>query len=143
MDTLTFYVVRSKDGKYLRSKGYGGYGQSWVDDIKKAKVWNKIGPANAQVTWWARSYPEYGIPDVIPFVATAGEPLNQDDRVKKALKKIELGNLQNKLHQLQERYDKAVRENQRHKSHYSNVRLMEATEDMQDIENEIQELKNN
>jgi hypothetical protein len=31
MDTLTIYVIRNKEGKYLRAKGYHGYGSSWVE----------------------------------------------------------------------------------------------------------------
>jgi hypothetical protein len=89
MESLEFYVVRSKDGKYLRSKGYGGYGQSWVEELKKAKVYTKKGPACAQVTWWATNYPDYGIPDLVPITGTLGEPIPQEKRVLTSIWKKE------------------------------------------------------
>lgn len=140
--TLTFYVVRSKDGKYLRSKGYSGSGESWVDSLLKAKVWTKIGSANAQVTWWTSNYPKYGIPDVIPLTATLGEPLNQDERVRKALKKKNLAKAERDLYPLQEKFDKAKREHERHGSEYSKKRYDEAKERMEIAEAIIYEIKN-
>lgn len=53
METINFYAVKFRDGKWLRSKGYNGYGESRVDSLDKAKIWTKIGPAKAQITWWA------------------------------------------------------------------------------------------
>jgi len=110
MDALTFYVVRSKDGKYLRSKGYSGSGECWVTELSKAKVWTKIGGANGQVTFWAAKYPEYGVPDVISLVATVGEPLNQEARVKKALRNKALNEAKQELRRAQYQYDRAISE---------------------------------
>ena len=92
MDTLTFYVVKSKDGKYLRSTGMSG-GKHWVDDINQAKVWNKIGPAKAQVTFWSINYPEFGVPTIIPLLATAQEPLSMEEHVKESVRKAKLKEL--------------------------------------------------
>lgn len=140
-ETLTFYVVRSKDGKYLRSKGYGGSGDSWVETLDKAKVWNKIGGANGQVTWWTRNYPEYGIPDVIPLTATIGEALNQDERVAKALKKMALSKAKGELYGIEDMFDKANRENERHHSTYSEKKFSEAKLILDDKEKEIENIK--
>ena len=46
---LELYVVRNKEGKYFRTKGYSGYGDTWVDDIQKAKVYPKIGQARSRL----------------------------------------------------------------------------------------------
>jgi hypothetical protein len=97
METLEFYVVRSKDGKYLRSKGYGGYGRSWVDELKKAKVYTKKGPACAQVTWWATNYPDYGTPDLVPIIGTLGEPIDQTKRVLESRYKKEIAIIKREL----------------------------------------------
>jgi glutamate formiminotransferase len=140
METLTFYAVRSKDGKYLRTTGLGG-GNHWVDTLEKAKVWTKIGPAKSQVTFWAGNYPEFGVPDIIPLVATAGEPINQDDRVSKALKKKKIEELKRELWRIEERYDKAKREFDRHKSQYAKDRLDEVMVEMNKKKIEIEELK--
>ena len=85
---LNFYAVRSKDGKWLRSKGYGGGGESWVTDITKAKIYGKIGPARAQVTFWAKNYPDFGIPDIVHISTGKCHILDESDRVKKAIAKI-------------------------------------------------------
>ena len=45
---MKLYAVRSKDGKYFRAKGYGGYGESWVDDIKNARLYKKLSQAYKQ-----------------------------------------------------------------------------------------------
>ena len=87
--TKTFYVVRNKEGKYLHSKGYNGSGECWVEGLEKAKVWSRPGPAKAQRTWWLEHYPCYGAPDVVPLVATLGEPLSLNKgSLKKALKDL-------------------------------------------------------
>lgn len=52
-DSLKLYAVQSPDGRWLRSKGYNGSGESWVESPQKAKYWANIGPAKAQITWWA------------------------------------------------------------------------------------------
>ena len=73
---ITIYVIRSRDGKYLRSKGYNGYGECWVDAITNAKTWSKPGPAKAQVTWWSKNYPDYGTPDLVILHATIHEVIS-------------------------------------------------------------------
>lgn len=102
IDTLTLYVIRSQDGKYLRSKGYQGSGECWVTDINKAKMYAKIGPAHAQVTWWANAYPKFGVPDIVPLIATPGDPIDQTDRVKKAQRTKQLKELNEKLWRAEE-----------------------------------------
>jgi len=85
INKLEIFVVKSKDGKYFRAKGYSGYGQSWVDDIQKAKIYIKIGPARTQVTYWAGHYPEYGIPNIVVLTVSEEKILNEEDRVKKSI----------------------------------------------------------
>jgi hypothetical protein len=80
---LDLYVVRNQDGQFLRSKGYGGSGSKWVDDITKARIYPKIGTARAQVTWFANSYPEYGVPQLVRLTCTGVEVLDETKRVKK------------------------------------------------------------
>ena len=85
---LNFYAVRSKDGKQFRSKGYGGSGESWVDDVTKAKIYSKVGPAKTQITFWAKKYPEYGIPDLVRITTGVCEYLDQTERVVERIRKI-------------------------------------------------------
>ena len=82
---IDLYVVRSKVGKFFRARGQSGYGESWVTDIQNAKVYGKIGPARAQVTYWATAHPKYGVPDILKLEVTGLEVLDETARVEKAL----------------------------------------------------------
>src|SRR5579885_1835112 len=87
---LEFYLVRNQDGKWLRTKGYGGVGECWTDDVKRAKVYGRIGPARAQVSFWANHYPKYGVPDIVKLEISGFTIINEADRIKKqAIKKKE------------------------------------------------------
>jgi hypothetical protein len=83
---LEFFAVRSKDGKYFRSVGFSGK-QNWVDDIKKAKIYQKIGQARARVTWFAKHYPEFETAEIIKIFADKAEILNEKERVNKVIEK--------------------------------------------------------
>jgi hypothetical protein len=99
--TLFFYAVRSRDGKWLRKKGYMGGGNSWVDNITNAKIYGKPGPAKAQITFWANNYPEHGIPDLVLITSGVCNYLDQSDRVKKLKIKKNIESARNKVHRLQ------------------------------------------
>ena len=145
MDTLTFYVVKSKDGKYLRSTGIGG-GEHWVSEIKKAKVWNKIGPAKAQVTFWANHYPDFGVPEIIPFLATPQEPMNLEEHVKKSLRKKTLENLNKKRWEAEKEWSNANVELKRNPTGWRNGQAKESAEKarkkLDSILKSIEEVKN-
>lgn len=93
---LNFYAVRSKDGKWFRSKGYDYSGmnskKSWVDNIVDAKIYAKPGPAKAQVTFWATNYPQFGVPDLVQITVGKCIYLDQEDRVKKVQHKKAIEN---------------------------------------------------
>lgn len=84
---FSLYAVKSRDGKFFRNKGYGGYGDSWVDKITKARIYSNPGPAKSQITFWSK--PEfskkYGIPDLVQINVGSVEIVNQNQRVKKSI----------------------------------------------------------
>jgi hypothetical protein len=140
METLEFYVVRSKDGKFLRSKGYSGSGNSWVTELSKAKVYTKKGPASAQITFWATNYPQYGIPDLIPLTATLGEPIDQTERVQKSIRKKEIDKAKQDLYRAEDEFDRAKRELERINSGYAQKNLNKAMSELLKQKNKIKEL---
>lgn len=78
-----FYIVVDKDGLFLRSKGYSGYGDSWVENINDgARIYTKQGPAKAQVTFWASNYPEYGVPNIVELEVVGSKIINQKNRIE-------------------------------------------------------------
>ena len=79
---MELYMVRSGDGKWFRRKGYGGFGDSWVDDWTKGRIYGKIGGARAVVSFFAKSYPQYPVPQVIVLHATVSEVLDEGKRIE-------------------------------------------------------------
>lgn len=94
---LNFYAVRSQDGKWFRSKGLYGSGNSWVEDLTKAKIYSKPGPAKSQITFWAKNYPEFGIPDLVRITTGVCEYLDQTERVKDRIQKIKQKEIEDKI----------------------------------------------
>ena len=84
--SLKFYLIQNQEGCYFRAKGYGGSGLTWVEDANKAKVYLKIGVARAQVSFFANTYPQYGVPRLIEMEVTHGTILDESERVAKAQK---------------------------------------------------------
>lgn len=83
---LELYAVMNYTGQFFRTKGYGGYGNTWVADIKKAKTYGKIGQARSRVTWFSNTYPEYPPPSILKFKIGSYEILNELERVLKVKK---------------------------------------------------------
>jgi hypothetical protein len=81
------YAVRNKEGKWFRSKGYRGIGNSWVNSLGKAKIYGNITPARRIVTFFATKYPEYGVPDIILLKVIEGEVIDETARVEEAKRK--------------------------------------------------------
>ena len=92
---LKLYAVQSKDGKWLRAKGYSGSGNSWVENIEDAKIYPKLGNARRQVTWWSNHFSDFGIPHVIEFSITKGLIIDETERVKKSMEKKTILSVQN------------------------------------------------
>ena len=89
-NVLVLYAVRNNKGQYFRAKGYGGGGNTWVDDINKAKIYGKTGGARGTITWFANNYPNYPTPDLIKLTVTGIEVMDEKGRVEKAKQKIGL-----------------------------------------------------
>ena len=81
---MKLYAVRNKEGKWLRSKGYGGYGDKWVDDIEKARMYATLKGARINVGWYANNFPDYGIPEIVAFDVVQSGVLNEEGRIAKA-----------------------------------------------------------
>jgi hypothetical protein len=81
---LTLYAVRNRDGKFFRAKGFGGSGDTWVDEIGKAKIYPRIGQARSRVTYFANNYPQFGIPELVELHVTEIVAVQETNRVQKA-----------------------------------------------------------
>jgi hypothetical protein len=85
---LTLYAVQNRDGQWFRAKGRGGYGETWVDDIKAARTYTRIGPAKAAVTFFHKRWPEYGAPYIVKLHVTRVERVDQTERAGKAVQRL-------------------------------------------------------
>lgn len=83
---LTLYAVKNREGKWFRRKGYGGYGETWVADFSKARIYSRIGPARATVTFFAGKWPEYGVPSLVALEIEMERVITEESRVEKTLK---------------------------------------------------------
>lgn len=80
------YAVRNSSGQWFRAKGFGGYGDSWVDELEKARIYGKIATARACVSYWAGACPEYPAPELVELRVTEAVVLDEAARVAKAKK---------------------------------------------------------
>jgi hypothetical protein len=140
MDTLTFYVIRNSEGKYLRAKGYNGSDECWVE-LKNAKVYIKQGVAQGQITWWSNNYPKFPTPELIPLVAVAGEPIDQTARLAKAKKAKEKYELKRAISTAEYELKAAQKEVDRLKNDNPTLRLEKAQSKLQNIQNKLKGLK--
>lgn len=81
---LILYAVQNEKGQYFRTKGFNGGGNTWVDDINKAKIYPKIGGARGTITWFANNYPEYPTLKLLKLTVSNVEVLDETERVNKA-----------------------------------------------------------
>ena len=95
------YVVRNKEGKYFKSRGFDSYKERWVDNLEDAKIYQKIGTAKAQITYWARHFPEYGVPDLIILETMIKEVVPQGKRVKESIENIKRREKQYEINRLE------------------------------------------
>ena len=94
---MYLYAVRNKEGEWLRSKGYSGYGTSWVDDISKARLYFRSGYAKARISFWSKNYPDFGTPELIRLKVTELQALNIEKELAVKDKKKEIENIKNKM----------------------------------------------
>lgn len=122
-DELVVYVVRNSKGQYFRAKGMSGYGDSWVDDINRAKIYPKIGGARGTVTYFAQN-PNFPIPEILKLTVTKVEVMDETKRVEKVL-------------------NKKAREEQEQKARQAKRDLEEAQVKLQSAQAELNRLQNN
>jgi hypothetical protein len=81
---LVMYAVRNEKGQYFKAKGYQGYGDTWIDDINKARIYGKTGGARGVITWFANHYPQFPTPSLIKLTVTEIEVIDESERIEKS-----------------------------------------------------------
>lgn len=113
---IILYAVQNQEGKWFRAKGYQGGGNTWVDSLETARIWTRIKPARATITYFANTYPSFGIPKLVKLFVTETEFVTEIERVEKIknakkLKKErqDVSQAKQKLEQAQKQYDSATK----------------------------------
>ena len=76
---MELYIVRNPSGQFFA----GGSEDPWTDEMKDARIYQRLGPARSQVSWWANRYPEMGIPDILKLNVDSYTVLDETARVIK------------------------------------------------------------
>jgi hypothetical protein len=97
---MKLYVVRNKQGKFFRAVGMGGYGKNWEDSLDKAKFYAKIGQAKSRVTYFFKSDPSFGCPDILEFELDIqrAKVLDMAELTTKSIQKIEKKKINRELY---------------------------------------------
>jgi hypothetical protein len=126
---LELYVVMNSSGQFFRAKGYGGYGNTWISDIKKAKTYGKIGQARSRVTWFYNTYSQYPPPTILKLKVGSYEVLNELERVLKASKTREQKEAERKTKQAKRDFE------------YAQEKLEKAKQELEQARSQIQRTK--
>lgn len=102
METLLkLYVVKTRDGKYVRAGGvYGGPSRSIiVDKIENAKIYPKIGQAKSRITSLAQRWPEFGCCSLIELSISKEniKVINMEETTKKNIERIKKATLRKEI----------------------------------------------
>lgn len=122
--SLDFYVVRNKEGKFFRAKGYGGHGDSWVEEIGRARVYANIRGPRGVVSFFALNYPDYGVPEIVRLHATEAEVIDETERIKKAKEKKQQKKEKEELLATQRKLKEAERDFHNAKARYEKLQSM-------------------
>lgn len=80
-EELAVYAVRNREGKWFRRKGYGGYGETWVDEFVRARIFTKPGGARAVVSFFANKWPQHGTPSLVKLIVGQTVEMDEAQRV--------------------------------------------------------------
>jgi len=86
-EDLEFFAVRNREGQWFHRSGYGGSSETWREDVQEARIYNKIGSARTQVTFFATNYPSYSVPEIVCFKVGEVTVINEEERIKKKQEK--------------------------------------------------------
>ena len=108
---ITIQVSRLSrlDDLWFRRKGYGGSGDSWVTEFHKARIFARIGGARGIVSWWAKNYPTYAVPNLVILHIGQIEAIDETQRLADAKVKEELRKAKQAVIDKQRKIDDAAR----------------------------------
>ncbi len=124
IEDFKVYVLRNRYGKFFRAKGYGGYGKSWVDDIKKARLYANIGQARSRVTFFNSNTGDK--PVIIEFTINGGVILDEVGRLEEVRLKKEALAAKRKIREAKAKIDKLKSDLDQHDTQKVRLEQMEA-----------------
>lgn len=79
------FIVVNSEGKVMRTRGYGGSGDSWVDTLTTARIYVKLSHARTQAGFWEKSGPR---PDIYMLTSKGWQLLDESDFIEKRRARI-------------------------------------------------------
>lgn len=112
---MNLYVVRNQEGRYFRAVGYGHSGDTWVDDLAKAKFYAKIGQAKSRITYFAREWSDYGTPVILEFTldVAAARVMDMTEYAKGTVNRIARRKLEDERQYARQKLESLQREETR------------------------------
>lgn len=99
---LTIYAIQNFEGKYFKSRGLNTYNRTrWVNELKNAKIYLKIGNARKVCTYYANTFPEHGIPSLVELNISEIKIINETDRINKAIALKTEKDRENEIHRIE------------------------------------------
>lgn len=143
---LTLYFVRSQDGKWLRAKKHGMYGNfdakgSWTDNINEAKIYQKPGPAKSQATFWTKNYPAFGTPEVWVVTGVIMKQYQDTSVTQKAVLRAKKKDLQREISSAQYRLDVHLADVKRLRGDGKDQKTIRLKQTVSDLKRQLKELE--
>ena len=89
LEEICLYAIKNQEGQWFRRKGYGGTGDTWVDDFGRARIYTRIGPARGVISFFANHYSTYPAPSLVKLVIGEQIVVDEKERIAKQKKKKE------------------------------------------------------
>lgn len=107
---VILYAIQNEKNQWFRRKGYGGYGDTWVNDFSLARIYQKIGPARGVISFFANNYSDFPVPKLVELQVTHIREIDETERVKKQKQKKELAEANREERNRKERLKNAEKE---------------------------------
>lgn len=107
---MKVYIVKNQSNQYFRAKGRDGYGETWVSELENAKIYTKIGQAKSRVTYFYKSYPQYGCPVILEFELANPNEIDMKGETDKKILRAERQRLQRTVKYAKEQKESIVKE---------------------------------
>lgn len=124
MSEFKLYVVRNAEGMFFRAKGRDGRGKSWVNSLDTARIYGKIRPARATISWYANNVKDMPTPQLVEIIINENSfaVLDETKRIEKMKEKRRTEKERNDVYRKRLALEHAERAYEQSKEYYEKLR---------------------